>query len=237
MIIPDIIISWPRNCDYPLWRQYIRDNRTRFNEVIIIFTETHFGEDYRDFVTHAMQPDHVLTVWDYQRDGREDWRNQAIHAGLIHSYNAQWILFTEQDFLPKIGFWQNVQADEGMGVRAIGVKDNERLHPCCLFLRRDLLNSLSKDFGVVKDKLDHFGLIQKQLESSNEPIGILNPDTYFHNNGLSHNMSLVERGEMPNYHPTEFTQYLVDSLNCTVPKDKRWLDMFGSYLGKVNVQE
>ncbi len=238
-IIPDIIVSWPRNCDYPLWRQYIRDHRAQFNEIIIVFTETNQGEDYRQFVTDAMLPDHVLTVWEYQRDGRMDWRDQAIKAGLVHSYNAPWILFTEQDFLPNDHdtFWRHIEVEMiETGAKVICAKDQERLHPCFMLFDRRALNQLSLDFGIVPDKLDHFGLIQKQLDVMNESqvwYTTLPNDLYSHMNGLSHNMTLVSQGGYPNYKPTEFTQYLQSCTQVSVPLDYRFLQVVREYFGRV----
>lgn len=229
---PDIIVSWPRNCDYPVWRQFIHDNRDRFNVIIVVFTETHAGEDYREFVKKAMLVDYVLCA-DSPVVKDDDWRNVAVNHGLLQSYNAQWVWFTEQDFIPKEGFWEIVDAEVSIGVRAIGVRQGDRLHPCSLMIRRDLLNALDKNFGIVTDKLDHFGLIQQQLEESKEPVGII-PEKYWqHMNGLSHNFRLISEGQMPNYEPEAFEQYIHSCIDANVPKDPRFTKIIQAYLAKV----
>lgn len=231
MIIPDLILSWPRNCDYPLFRKYIRENRARFNEIIIVFTETNFGENYREFIKSAMFSDHVLFMESLPVGGNDDWRDRAIHTGLMQSLNAPWVLFAEQDFIILPDFWDDVNKYETLGVRVIGVKDADRLHPCCLFIRRDRLASLDLNFGILKDKLDHFGLIQKQLENEKEPIGVVQAEDYQHLNGLSHNMTLVYRGEKPNWKPEEFDKYIQESLNQgVVPVNMQWNGLFSGYL-------
>lgn len=219
---PDIIVSWPRNCDYPLWREFIRKHRAMFNEIIIAFTETHQGDDYRGFVENAMFEDYCHFIQPQEIHAGEDWRSVAINSALLHSYNAQWIWFTEEDFYPLVSFWSEAMRMEKNGKRAIGVTQGERLHPCSLLLRRDLLNSLDKNFGIVPDKLDHFGLIQKQLEQQKEDIGIIEDTHWMHYNGLSHNWTLASRDEQPNYKLEVFLAYLKSCLEVSVPLDNRF---------------
>ena len=58
---PDVIVSWPRHADYPLWRQFIRENRQRFAKVIVAFTD-HDGHDYSQFVVDAMCQDDITAI-------------------------------------------------------------------------------------------------------------------------------------------------------------------------------
>lgn len=230
MTKPDIIISWPRNCDYPLWRKMIREQRDRFNEVVVVFTETWQGDDYRQFVKDAMFQDHVLFVQSPQIGEGEDWRDIAIHAALLHSIHSEWIWFTEQDFFPLEGFWEMVESESQMGVKAIGVKDGNRLHPCSLFLKRELLNTLDKNFGIVPDKLDHFGLIQNQLEVNKTPIGIIPEKYWYHMAGLSHNMRLLEEQGSPNHDISGFTKYVTQCLESGLSISPKHTQLFSDYL-------
>lgn len=230
MIKPDIIISWPRNADYPLWREMIHKERNRFNEVIVVFTETNYGENYKQFIRDAMFQDHVLFVDSPLPQNGEDWRNIAVNFGLIHSLHSEWIWFTEQDFFPLEGFWQMVDAYESTGVKAIVVKDEFRIHPCSILIKRKLLNELDKNFGIVPDKLDHFGLIQKQLEQRDEPLGIMPINIYEHMAGLSHNMRLIEEGQQPNHKPEAFKKYIEKCLQVSVPLDNRFKNVADRYL-------
>lgn len=234
MIHPDIIVSWPRNADYPLWRQFIRDERQRFNEIIIVFTETNQGHDYREFVTQAMMRDYVHFVQSPPiQYGLEDWRNIAIHAGLLHSYNAEWIWFTEQDFYPvDKTFWEDVEQAERDGFEVIGVLDSERLHPCCMFIKRSVLEKTGKNFGIVKDTLDHFGLIQKSIKEQGIKTGIISTDKYVHMAGLSHNMYLLGLGEAPNHQKEDFLRWLKSSLCVKVPIDSRFRELAEAGLAK-----
>lgn len=228
-MVTDVIVSWPRNCDYPLWRQFIRDNRTRFNEVIIAFTETHRGNDYRDFVRQAMFPDYVQFLQAPEPNAKieEDWRNLAINAMLLHSYNAPWIWFTEQDFYPLDGFWDEVQRLENEGCEVIAVYQEDRMHPCCIFVTREALNKTRKEFGIIKDKADHFCKIQKDLETSGVKIGKIASHTYNHLNGLSSNMCLTGLGDAPNYNPHAYFTWINQCLQVTVPMDSRFEEFRG----------
>lgn len=213
-----------------MWRQMIRDNRDRFNEVIIIFTETYQGDDYRDFVKNAMFVDHVLFVQSPLVGPGEDWRDVAVKAGLLHSLHSEWLWFTEQDFFPLEGFWNQTEGISNDGVRVMGVKDGDRLHPCSLFLKRELLNSLDKNFGIVPDELDHFGLIQKQLQEREEPLGLIHPDYWYHMAGLSHNMRLLEEEGKPNHDIEGFKKYAMDCLYAKVGLPQKYKNLFTAYL-------
>lgn len=220
----DLIIVWPRNNDYPLWRQFIRDNRTRFNLVIIVFTETNQGEDYRQFVRDAMASDYTLFIENRPITGTQDWRDVGVNGALIQSYNSDWLWFTEQDFIitDEVKFWGYVDQAEKDGFEVIAVKDADRMHPCCMFVKRTALDKTSKNFAASPPAHDHFGQIQKDIEAQNIKTFII-PDGYFHLNGLSHNMTLLYNGEQPNYYPEIFKDWLVQSGNVDVPQSEMFI--------------
>lgn len=231
MIKPDIIVCWPRNNDYPIWRQFIHDNRARFNEIIIVFTETNYGDDYRDFVRTAMFGNAVQFVDILPIPSGEDWRNISVNAALLHSYNAEWIWFTEQDFFPKEGFWK---AWELEGFDVLATFDNTRMHPCNILIKREtLVQKTRRNFGIVPDVSDHFSRIQTELQQSDAKIYAVPEDTYEHLNGLSHNFSLLERGEAPNWKVERFNQYLRDCLKVTVPLSDKWAALVNNYFAKI----
>ena len=104
---PDLIVSWPCNCDYPLWRKWIAAERGWFGRVFVVFTD-HAGEDISPFVRQRMTAD--ITFLDSHADGR-DWRDAAINLALDCS-GSEWIWFTEQDLtiLRPGTFWGWVNA-------------------------------------------------------------------------------------------------------------------------------
>lgn len=209
---PDIIVSWPRNCDYPLWRNFIRNNRPRFNEVIVVFTETNAGDDYRDFVRSAMQSDYVHFIDSRPILPGEDWRDVAVNEALVHSYNSEWIWFTEQDFyITDEKFWNEIYYKAMAGFDLMAIAQQGRIHPACIFIKREILDQTSKNFGANPPEWDHFGLLQKELEELQIYRVLLADEDaygYKHFNGLSHNWHLINQGQEPNYNPGEFAEYL-----------------------------
>lgn len=230
MIIMDVIVSWPRNNDYPLWRDFIRKNRTKFNNIIIVFTETHQGDDYRRFVRDAMFKDFVLCVNSPLPTGDEDWRNIAVNFGLLQSLHAPWIWFTEQDFFPQEEFFNEMHDLGEMEMDAIVTYDQDRMHPCNILIKRETLNKTKKDFGIQAGVLDHFGKLQKDIESLGIKIGQENEHTYHHYNGLSHNWTLLSSGQEPNYKPQEFQDYLQKCLQVNIPIEEKWLKIANRYI-------
>src|SRR3990167_3359008 len=171
MIKFDIIITWPKSCDYPLWRQFIRDNRDRFNEIIIAFHETNQGDDYRDFIRRAMFEDYCHFVYSVNNiSGIDDWRNVLVNTALIHSYNAEWVWFTEQDFIVTSDiYWTNLEKASNDN-EILAVYQGPRMHPCSIHVKRSLLNKTSRNFSVVPNISDHFSIFQKEIEALQCPI-------------------------------------------------------------------
>lgn len=237
----DLIVCWPRNADYPLWRQQLRDDRDKFAKVIIIFTETNMGENYRGFVREAMKDDDVIFIESPQLLPGQDWRNVAVNQALAIS-DAHWVFFTEQDFFWKSGFWDEVDvATRTIGMAYIGVMDGPRLHPCGLFVNKIALELTRKDFGIIPDKLDHFGMIAEDLEQALERNSlftkrILDPKLWVHMAGLSHNLRLMSEGEKPNHSVNEFNDYLERCLSVTVPLKEEVVTLYNQYLNFVAVK-
>lgn len=224
-IRPDIIVTWPRNNDYPLWREFIRVSRYRFNEIIVVFMDPNQGPDYSAFVREAMAPDYVKFIDSPKIGPGEDWRDVAVNAGLFHSINASWLWFTEQDFfVMDDNFWVEVYT-KSYDFDVIGITQGARLHPACIFIKREALAKTKRRFGIVPGEADHFGQLQKDIEDQEmrrcyfaDPKGL----DYKHFNGLSHNWTLLARGEEPNYEKEDFYKYLEACLNADVSIEDNW---------------
>lgn len=213
-IKPDLIISWPTHTDYPLFRKFIYENRDRFSRVIVIWTDMQTGlEDYRHFITEIMAKDRINFIDNDPVAGDQDWRNIAVNKAVNFS-NNEWIWFTEQDFFPTEIFWRVVDQLKDI-YDVFGAVAGLRLHPCSIFIKRKLLDQTSKNFGVITDTLDHFGVLQQELENQQVPIGIIPDNTYYHMNGLSQNMYFLQIGEEPNYNKEEFEEYCKKCLELT----------------------
>jgi hypothetical protein len=221
---PDVIVTWPRNCDYPLWRKFIAENRNRFAKVIIVFMETNDGDDYRPFIKSVLSPGLYDLVESPAPAGNEDWRNVAVCEGLKHS-TAEWVWFTEQDFFVKNDlFWSDVErAADRYEAEAVGVMQGTRLHPCSLFVKREIINRTHCDFGIVPNVSDHFSIFTNDLQNMHVPTAIVTDDLYKHYNGLSHNWSLVSKMQKPVYKADEFVDYLMQCLNAGVELDVRFV--------------
>ena len=229
---PDIIVTWPESCDYPLWRRWLASERERFAQVIVAFSPAG-RPDLREHV-RSVTPD--VTFLDTRWEDGRDWRDAAVNAALRVS-DADWVWFTEQDFLvedPR--FWSVPDAFGGcMRASAIGTRQGEegRWHPCCLFVRRTTIDLTSHDFSVTEDG-DHFARFGRDLEALGARVVDLDywsdPSWYSHMAGLSHNHSLVERGWPVTYKPDEFARYLLECLGRRDDLDAGWVSQAAGWL-------
>jgi len=229
----DVLITWPNNCDYPLWREMIRANRHRFEDIIIVFMETNQGYDYKDFVKKALEEDDCIFLDEPKRSAEEDWRNNCVNFGLKHS-KSDWVWFTEQDFFPQNTFWQTLEDIIQTSLWG-GVMVANRLHPCCLLVHKDVLENTHKDFSARPEQgYDHFGRFQTDLERLNVIHGYWNESAYLHYNGLSQNFNLMSQGQRPNYHEAEFAEYLCKCLDVAVPLDPHFTLVVREYFQKLS---
>lgn len=235
----DVIISWPKSMDYPLWRDFIVNHLEHFNQIFIVFTETHAGIDYSHFIQDSLKG-HSQFTFIYPEDprGSEDWRNKAVNAALDES-TATWVWFTEQDlFVTSPSFWL-ILASRMRQYDVIGYKEGNRMHPANMLVKREFINKTKRDFGIVPDELDHFGRFYFQLRHTGANIHTLKYDpngdsnTFYHMNGLSHNLSLIQRGEPPVYKLKEFDDYVRMTLTIT-DLDPRYKEMCEKYLETVS---
>lgn len=218
----DVIVTWPKNNDYPLWRDFIHKNRKRFGKVIVCFMESNSSENYREFVMQEMEKDNITFLLSPPIGPDQDWRDVAVNHALQHS-DSEWIWFTEQDFFTQGDFWKNVYYAIDIGEDAIGVLDGQRLHPCSLFIKRSVLDETSKFFGIKSGVYDHFGKVQGEPDMMRAAVCVIGAECYKHYAGLSQNFYLLSIGEQPNYKPEEFTNYINQCFECGVNLDPQWV--------------
>lgn len=233
----DLVICWPKSMDYPLWRYFILEHLDYFNKVIIVFTETNAGIDYSDFVKSALKGKQFIFIDPPPLESGQDWRDQAVNLALEKS-SAHWVWFTEQDlFVTSPAFW-SILALRMLEYDVIGYKEGNRMHPANMLVKREFINKTPRYFGIVEGKMDHFGKFYFGLRFTGARIHAMkyDPDqnigTFYHMNGLSHNLSLVQRGDEPNHKVYEFNEYLKMSLQIS-PLDDRYKNMVEGYLGKI----
>ena len=239
--LPDIIVAWPKHVDYPLWRKQIHDNRHRFGKVIIVFTDMNAGGDYRNFIQDQMKQDNIIFCDNDPVRAGDDWRNLAVNKGLGYS-DSQWVWFTEQDFYmyKPDEFWQGIEDCLETGADVIGyMQGGVRLHPCCIFIRRFVLDNFTrKDFGVVPDKHDHFYLLEEDLINAPDEVDVFRiteaakMDWFEHLNGLSQNIHMLQSGDEPNYDVEKFTTYVKTCVSIvdTFPMPSDMLELFTRYV-------
>ena len=151
---PDVIVSWPDNCDYPLWRKFVRNNRDRFGGIIVVLTKTNSGVDYSQFVRSEMGKLKSTVCDSPEVKAGEDWRNVAVNHALTLS-SSEWVWFTEQDFYPNEKLWKEFEWVVDNGFVIGSAYQGERMHPCCILAKRVLVSLTRRNFGIVPGKTDH----------------------------------------------------------------------------------
>lgn len=236
---PDLITPWPMHLDFPLWRQQLRRIRGHFDKVVIIFTHMNAKGDYRSFVRDALKDDQCIIKDNNEVSGDQDWRNVATNKGLEYC-NSEWVFFTEEDFFIKAGgnFWKLVKSMQDAGSKVIGYFQGDmRIHPCCLFVERATIDTQTqRDFGVSPDTSDHFYVFTEELKKSGVSIGYITEpmrgDSFYHLNGLSQNLFLLQTGEVPNYNPPQFRKHLEECLKVDVPLHPDFVSMAEGYIAR-----
>src|SRR3990167_2932655 len=152
MIKPDIICVQPPFIDYPAFRATMTSIKDKINKLIIVFTNQNVkGKmDLRWFISNAL-PFSTTVVYP-EIEG--DWRNNAINEGLEES-DADWLWFIEQDFMFTTPFTDKLLAQDKFD--CVAYKQGERWHPCCILIKRSILDQTSKDFSANPPVSDHFG--------------------------------------------------------------------------------
>lgn len=217
----DLIVTWPDSLDYPIFRQFLKNHRAKFNRVLIPIMKANrpSGVNYVNFLREQAFTDMgVELIEDYEVKG--DWRSSAINAALDRSDGSH-VWFTEQDFFIKNteNFYNKIL--DGIKLTDFIVfRDNLRLHPALMIVKRELINKTKRDFGIEEGKSDHFGKFAEQcieIMSVNpikpriyalQELGLIETRDYYHMDGLTHNYHLVMDGQKENiYKPAEFILY------------------------------
>lgn len=220
---PDVIVTWPDNCDYPLWREFIRENRSRFNKVIIGFMATNQKPSYKKFIIQSMIEDDITFFNAPLPSGDADWRNLAINKAL-QFVTSDWVWFTEQDFEVSPSFWHDVDL-KLKHYDAVGIYQGNRLHPCCLFVKKEQIDKTKKNFGIVPNVSDHFSIFASDLSNNDVFVMQIKEGTYYHHNGLSSNFTLLTNCLTPNHQPLVFAEYMAKSLNASVPISDKYREI------------
>lgn len=195
----DVLVTWPSWLDYPIWRWYIRANRDLFNKVLVTFYSQGEGDVTRFLYDNF--PEATFLVSD---DSAHTWRGTAVNVGLNQSH-APWVWFTEQDFIWKSDhFFDIVFAAMGTA-DVIAVKHGDRLHPCCLFAKRSLIDRTSRNFDPAGKDMDHFSVLSKEIKEIAdvvylEDLGLLEGKDWFHMSSLTWNYQRAHDKDVADIH-------------------------------------
>lgn len=238
---PDLIITWIKHCDYPIFRGFLTSNRDWFNKVIVLFSE-HNRFPYFDHFIHESLKDLNITWFDPAEIdwGREDWRNVSTNEMLKHS-DSEWVCSIEQDWFSKDwnGLWEKTK--EAMGqADLVGwwQENNKYIHPSYWFIKREMLEKTNKDFAA-HDGHDHFGWITKDVERlggkiiTTQEMGFKDFEDCFHLGGVNQNYL---EGLKPNYvfhRPEIFASYNYWSLKAEVKQDPRHIELCKKIMEKL----
>lgn len=211
MIKPDVIVTWGRHVDFPLFRYNLQRFRPYFNKVLIALTDHGKLEDYTHFFTNTIDAEFKSLVLP---SAEQDWRNVAVNTMLDKS-QADHVLFIEQDFLIR---------DERFFEVLLNVSDydfiyydeQERIHPACALLPRHVIDKTSRDFSARPPAYDHFGLFFQEAmrlthSADLETIGLHKGEDYLHIAGVTQSYHTK-----PFHKPNQFLTYNRLSLNLPI---------------------
>lgn len=189
---PDLVLQWCVYCDYPLFRLFVQKYRDRFNKVILYPSRQHGVVDLEAFTKDAFKETWVDPVEiDY---GTQDWRQAETMPCLDH-LESDWVWFMEQDFFvsdwPKL--FEDFDTQIKGGADMLGLWNNTHfpyMHPCCLLMRKELLDETNKDFSAHPEinGADHFSMLTRDAERLGAIMYKLTEDfeNYFHLGGLTY---------------------------------------------------
>lgn len=205
----DLIVCWPRTCDYPSFRRWLAANRGQFDQAIIVFTDLAGPTDYSAFVREALPATYLDSP--VVRDGR-DWRDVAVNAALDAS-GARRVFFTEQDVT--LGWWP----PDWLPLVGWDADDGRPFHPSALWVDRRLIDRTSRYFGP--DPVDHFCQFGRDLVAIQRPFYLIR-EQVTHMQAITESQMLVGLGERPRFHPERFAEWLREQLTAGVPLHPEW---------------
>ena len=220
---PDVLITWPSGCDYPLCRVQLSQFRDYFNNIIITFYE-HGLPDFRPFIKKS-HPDWIFLE---SPESSVAWRERAVNIGLDAS-KSDYVLFTEQDFFWKDDRFLNRVLNRANHFDTIGIRQGNRLHPCFLLTKRSLINKTSRDFSVKGQDLDHFSQFSKEIQELGtfadlKEIGLYEGRDWYHLSSLTWNLFRVKDLTPREFHYlADFLIYNAYSRTKKVPQDPKWI--------------
>ena len=219
---PDVILTWPSGCDYPLCRLQLQEFKKFFNKVIIAFYE-HGLPDFRPWLKKNI-PGAVFCEVEPEL---EDWRERAVTSAIKKS-ESDWILFTEQDFFAKDDSFYQVVSQARSRADVIGYDQGTRLHPFFLLTSRALLAKTSQDFSVRGQDQDHFSKVSKELFFMGRfvdlrDLGLREKIDWYHFSSMTWNIFRIKDNDIREFHdPASWLVYNAYSRTAKVKQNPAW---------------
>ncbi len=238
----DLIVTWPSGMDYPTWRWFISHYHKLFNNIIVVF----YPKGSLDF-TRFLRSNFPEVKFLISDSIGQTWREDAVNTALNYS-TADWVWFTEQDFLFKDLYCFERIFEAMKDHNVIGVKQGNRFHPCSLFVKRKIIDKTSKDFSAPKQDMDHFSIFSKEIESIGKPItfdrlALFKNKDWYHMSSLTWNYFRIMDDELEDMHePANFLVWNYYSRKAAVPQAvpyiglskwaERKLSSFGEFIAE-----
>jgi hypothetical protein len=235
---PDLLITWIKHCDYPIFREFLVNHSNFFNKIIIYWSEHNRFPYFDHFIQDAIRQD-VYELFDHpeiifldpiETDwGKEDWRNKSTNY-MLHFSESEWVCSIEQDWFSNdwnklltatqeamkdndlVGWWQ---------------ENNEYIHPSYWFIKRNILDQTNKDFSA-RDGQDHFGWISKDVIKMNgkikttQQMGFVDFKDCFHLGGVNQNYLEGMKKDFVFHRPEIFYVYNYWCQKAEVTQDSRF---------------
>lgn len=220
---PDVILTWPTGCDYPLARLQLKTHRKYFKDVIIAFNPKG-ALNFSEFIRTAHKDFTCL----FSPVDNECWREAAVTLALQESKSDE-VIFTEQDFFIKDEQFLIRVAEARKKYDIVGIRQGNRLHPCFIQTSRKLIEKTSKDFSVQGQDKDHFQKFAAEALAAGsfidlKDIGLFEGTDWYHFSSMTWNLWRVLNDDVREMHEVnEFLVYNAYSRTKQVKQDPRWL--------------
>lgn len=195
-------VTWPIHMDYPIWRYQMKKYKKFIQHGIVSLSDNHETDNYSTEIKSLMGELGYPTFDPPVLKDSDDWRNKAIRSSL-NAIQTEWVWFTEQDFIIRNERFFELVEQASHDCDFFAYEDQHRLHPACLFVKRELLEKTSRNFSPIVDKFDHFYTFTQELKEKAhrwgtlDDWGLLPYEDFYHMTGLTHNYRRIKEGLEP----------------------------------------
>lgn len=243
---PDLLITWIKHCDYPIFRARLEEHRDFFGKVIIYWSEHNRFPYFDHFIQESLHHLNVVNLDPVYTDwGTEDWRNKSTNHMLDFS-DSEWVCSVEQDFF--VDNWKELlnrvekesetydligyKGHQGQEGRQSGYLQGDYVHPAFWFMRRTALERTSKNFSADTTRgCDHFGLISREAQKSGITTSYIQDWGFgefiraFHLGGVNQNYLNFENPDYTFHRPDIFFAYNYWCRLANVPQSEKFTEI------------